>query len=145
MGTWGTGPFDNDTAADFSHTLDDAASGDREQVLRGVLTRTVEAAGYLTEAEEAVAAAALIAARCPGGRPIDTVYGPKQPTPDLPGDVRALAAAALDRVTADQHITRADFYAALKILISEAAADPLRVRGPTVTVLAIRSWNSVHI
>ena len=41
-------------------------------------------------------------ARCPGGRPIDTVYGPKQPTPDLPGDVRALAAAALDRVTADE-------------------------------------------
>ena len=102
MGTWGTGPFDNDTAADFSYTLDKAAFGEREQVLRGVLARTVEAVGYLTEAAEAVAAAALIAARCPGGRPTDTVYGPKQPVPAMSDDVRALAADALDRVTADE-------------------------------------------
>lgn len=102
MGTWGTGPFDNDTAADFSYTLDEAAFGERDQVLRGVLARTAEAVGYLTEAEDAVAAAALVAAHCPGGRPIDTVYGPKQPVPVMSNDVRALAADALDRVTADE-------------------------------------------
>ena len=102
MGTWGTGPFDNDKAADFSYTLDEAAVGEREQVLRGVLVRTIEAVGYLDEADEAVAAAALIAAQCPGGRPITTAYGPKRPVPAIGDDARALAAAALDRVTADE-------------------------------------------
>jgi hypothetical protein len=68
MGTWGTGPFDKDTAADFSNDLDDAASlTEREDLICGVLARTVKATGYLTEAEEAVAAAALIAAQCPVG------------------------------------------------------------------------------
>ena len=74
MGTWGTGPFDNDTAADFAGDLDDAPPGEREALVRGVLARTVSAAGYLDEAQEAVAAAALIAAQCPGGRPVETVY-----------------------------------------------------------------------
>jgi hypothetical protein len=103
VGTWGTGPFDNDTAADFSYVLDDAASpGEREELVRGVLTRTVEATGYLAEAEEAVAAAALIAAQCPGGEPVETVYGPKQPLSAFPQDLRELAAKALDRVSADE-------------------------------------------
>lgn len=87
VGTWGIGPFDNDTATDFSYTLDVARSAEREQVLRGVLTRTVKAVGYLTEAEEAVAAAALIAAQCPDGEPVDTAYGPEQPVPHLREDI----------------------------------------------------------
>ena len=49
MGTWGTGPFANDTAADFSYTLDDVTSGDREQVPRGVLTRAVDATAVTYE------------------------------------------------------------------------------------------------
>jgi hypothetical protein len=65
MGTWGTGPFDNDEAADFAGDLDDAPPGEREALVRGVLTRTVGATGFLDEAERAVAAAALIAARDP--------------------------------------------------------------------------------
>ena len=32
MGTWGTGPFDNDTAADFAGDLDDAPPGERERL-----------------------------------------------------------------------------------------------------------------
>ena len=74
MGTWGTGPFDNDTAADFAGDLDDAPPGERERLSGQVLLScTVSAAGYLDEAQEAVAAAALIAAQCPGGRPVETV------------------------------------------------------------------------
>jgi hypothetical protein len=49
-----------------------------------------------------VAAAALIASQCPGGEPVETVYGPKQPLPDFPQDLRELAAAALDRILADE-------------------------------------------
>ncbi|MEU2675042.1 DUF4259 domain-containing protein [Streptomyces sp. NPDC007164] len=74
MSTWDTGPFDNDTAADFANALNDAEPETREALIRGVLIRTIDATGYLTEAEEAVAAAALIAAQCPGGKPVDMSY-----------------------------------------------------------------------
>jgi Domain of unknown function (DUF4259) len=98
MGSWGIGPFDNDTAADFAGDLDDVPPGEREALVRGVLARTVSAAGYLDEAQQAVAAAALIAAQCPGGRPVETVYGPGQPLPVFPEDLRELAGGSLDRV-----------------------------------------------
>ncbi|WP_020124983.1 DUF4259 domain-containing protein [Streptomyces canus] len=102
MGTWDTGPFDNDSAADFAGDLDDAKPEDREALIRGVLTRTIGATGWLTEGEEAVAAAALIASQCPGGDPIDTPYGPEEPMPALSDDLRTLADTALARITSDQ-------------------------------------------
>jgi hypothetical protein len=100
MGTWDIGPFDNDTAADFGGDLDDAAEGEREGMLRSVLIRTVDTRDYLDQdiAVEAVAAAALVAAQCPGGDPVTTAYGPKLPIPELPTDLRDLAVQALDRV-----------------------------------------------
>ena len=102
VGTWGTGPFDNDAAADFAGDLDDALPGEREALVRGVLARTVVATGDLGEAVEAVAAAALVAAQCPGGQPVETVYGPRQPLPSFPDDLRELAARAVERVLADE-------------------------------------------
>ncbi|MER6167119.1 DUF4259 domain-containing protein [Streptomyces violaceorubidus] len=99
MGTWDVGPFDNDTAADFSYTLDEAAADARAGIILGTLTRVIDTAGYLEapESEEAVAAAALVAAQCPEGEPTDPVYGPEEPLPDLTG-LRDLALQALDRV-----------------------------------------------
>lgn len=99
MGTWDIGHFDNDTAADFSGSLDDAAEADRPGILRETLLRAARTEGYLDsdEAVEAVAAAALVAAQCPGGEPVDTVYGPDEPIPALPAELRPLAVAALDR------------------------------------------------
>ena len=41
MGTWGTGPFDNDGAADFAGDLDEAPPAEREALVRGVLARTI--------------------------------------------------------------------------------------------------------
>jgi hypothetical protein len=103
MGTWGPGPFDNDGGADFPYVLDDAASlGEREELIRAVLTRAVKATDFLAEGQEAVAAAALIAAQCPGGAPVDPVHAPHQPLPAFPEDLRELAAMALDRVLADE-------------------------------------------
>lgn len=72
------------------------------QVIRGVLIRTIDATGCLTEAEEAVAAAALIAAQCPGGEPVDMSYGPETPMPVFPSDLRALADEALARIVSDE-------------------------------------------
>ncbi|GHD78385.1 hypothetical protein GCM10010317_097550 [Streptomyces mirabilis] len=100
MGTWDIGPFDNDTAADFANALDDAEPEACEALIRGVLIRTIDATGYLAEAEEAVAAAALIAAQCPEGEPVDTPYGPETPMPVFPDDLRALADEALARIAA---------------------------------------------
>jgi hypothetical protein len=102
VGTWGTGPFDNDTAADFAGDLDDASPGEREGLVRGVLAQAVKATGDLALPEQAVAAAALIASQCPGGQPVETVYGPRQPLPSFPHDLRGLAASALERVLADE-------------------------------------------
>ncbi|MGW1773972.1 DUF4259 domain-containing protein [Streptomyces sp. NPDC002104] len=99
MGTWDTGPFDNDTAADFGGDLDEAAAGEREGVVRGTLTRVTDTVGHLEapESERAVAACALVASQCPGGEPSDPVYGPEEPLPDLTG-LRHLALQALERV-----------------------------------------------
>ncbi|MFF8287875.1 DUF4259 domain-containing protein [Streptomyces sp. NPDC016309] len=99
MGTWDSGPFDNDTAADFCGDLDDAGEEDRARLVRDRLLVVAGTTGYLEApvAEEAVAAAALVAAQCPGGDPADPHYGPDEPLPDLTG-LRALAVEALDRV-----------------------------------------------
>ncbi|MFI5977778.1 DUF4259 domain-containing protein [Streptomyces sp. NPDC051452] len=47
MGTWGIGPFDNDTAADFAGDLDEALMEQREPMIRRVLKRAADPADYL--------------------------------------------------------------------------------------------------
>ncbi|WP_405827996.1 DUF4259 domain-containing protein [Streptomyces sp. NBC_01176] len=103
MGTWDIGPFGNDTAADFANARDDAGSEACEALIRGVLVRTVVATGFLREADEVVAAAALVAAQCPGGQAVvDTPYGPETPMPVFPSGPRALADEALARISSDK-------------------------------------------
>ncbi|MEU2021018.1 DUF4259 domain-containing protein [Streptomyces sp. NPDC016469] len=99
MGAWDVGPFDNDTAADWCGGLDEAAPEAREGMVRAALAGTAGTTGYLDSdvANEAIAAAALVAAQCPGGAPADSAYGPDEPLPDLTG-LRELALRALDRV-----------------------------------------------
>lgn len=71
MGTWDVGPFDNDTAADWCGGLDDAAPEAREEMVRAALAETAGTTDYLDSdvANEAIAAAALVAAQCPGVPP----------------------------------------------------------------------------
>ncbi|MER7706696.1 DUF4259 domain-containing protein [Kitasatospora sp. NPDC097605] len=106
MGTWDIGHFDNDTAADFSGTLDETPAAEREALVRRVLALAADtgAEDYLDcyEAAQAVAAAALVASQCPDGEPVTTSYGPDEPLPAFPADLRPLAAAALDRIVADE-------------------------------------------
>ncbi|THA74607.1 DUF4259 domain-containing protein [Streptomyces sp. A0592] len=99
MGTWDVGPFDNDTAADWCGDLDDASPEARQGLVRDALARAADTADDLDAdvADEAIAAAALVAAQCPGGEPAHPHYGPDEPLPDLTG-LRALALQALDRV-----------------------------------------------
>lgn len=104
MGTWDIGHFDNDTAADFCGALDDAAPAERVGLIRTALETAAEAVSYLDDHEgaPAVTAAALVAAQCPGGAAVTTAYGPKEPVPLLPVELRALAVAALDRVVGEE-------------------------------------------
>lgn len=98
MGTWDIGPFENDMAADFAYTLDETAQDKREGLVRATLSRTIQPQDYLESPEgaEAVAAAALIAAQCPGGEPISTSYGPEEA---LPTDPHRRSSAACCRGT----------------------------------------------
>ncbi|MFI7687280.1 DUF4259 domain-containing protein [Streptomyces griseoaurantiacus] len=81
MGTWDIGPFENDMAADFAYTLDETALDRREDLVRATLSRTIQTRDYLESPEgaEAVAAAALIAAQCPGGVRSVQATGPTKP------------------------------------------------------------------
>ncbi|MFF8959736.1 DUF4259 domain-containing protein [Streptomyces sp. NPDC014894] len=103
MGTWDVGPFDNDTAADFGGHLDQAPEGERGAMVRDALVRALDDRGDLDQdiAVVAIAAAALVAGQCPQGEPVTTAYGPAQPVPRLPDDLRALAVQVLDRVVAE--------------------------------------------
>lgn len=103
MGTWDERPFGNDTAADFSHDLDETAEADRPAAIREALSAAVMESEYLDRSlgDVAIAAAAIVAAQCPGGLPTDSVYGPRAAIPPLPADLRLLAVQALDRVTGE--------------------------------------------
>lgn len=104
MGTWSTGPFDNDTAADWAGDLHDARPDDRAQMVRAALM--VED-GYLdmVDGQIAIAAVAVVAAVSSGMVP-DSAYWPDfltgGETLPLPDDLRDLALAVLDRVTGDE-------------------------------------------
>lgn len=104
MGTWDIGPFDNDTAADFGGDLDEAAPEERESMIRGALKRAADPADHLDtpDGERAVAAAALVVAQQPDGKPACSNYGPSEPLPELPADLRTLAVHALDQVVSEQ-------------------------------------------
>ena len=100
MGAWGTGPFDNDDAADFATSLDHLQPERRVGAIRDALTDALEQTDYLDRdvGGAAVAAAALVAAQGGNGLPIDCIHGPKQLIPELSTDLRPIAALALARV-----------------------------------------------
>ncbi|MFE2110793.1 DUF4259 domain-containing protein [Kitasatospora sp. NPDC059463] len=102
MGTWDTGPFDNDDAGDLAGDLDRARSHQRPGIITTRLNAFVDAGAppWDTDRLTAVAAAALVAAQCPGG-PQRSVYWPRKAIPELPSDVRVLAATALDLLLAN--------------------------------------------
>ncbi|GAB7036832.1 MULTISPECIES: DUF4259 domain-containing protein [Catenuloplanes] len=97
MGTWDVGPFDNDDAADFAGELDDAPPRARIDMVGAALERGADDFSPW-DAPRAVAAAALVAAQYPGGRPVDPVHGPDSTMPPFPASFRDLAIEALDRV-----------------------------------------------
>ncbi|GHA10659.1 DUF4259 domain-containing protein [Streptomyces echinoruber] len=70
MGTWGSGPFDSDTAEDFLDELKERSALQRLAVVENVFRSVVEAGGNSSSSvlpEEVVASAAVVAANVPTG------------------------------------------------------------------------------
>jgi hypothetical protein len=71
MGTWGSGPFDSDTAEDFLDELEEQPASQRMEVVERTFRAAIEAGGSSTSSvlpEEVMAAAAVVAANIPSGR-----------------------------------------------------------------------------
>ncbi|WP_109505637.1 DUF4259 domain-containing protein [Nocardioides speluncae] len=101
MGAWGTGIFDNDHAADWSASLEEAA--DPLAFLSETLTDAADEKDLLDlhVASAAAAAAAVVASTLPDGPPVDPKHGPEGlELPDL-SELALLALRALDRISAD--------------------------------------------
>ncbi|WP_066953606.1 DUF4259 domain-containing protein [Streptomyces lushanensis] len=104
MGTWGTGPFDSDLAADFVDELEGLTSQKVIEVLERAFQRVTDSGARVDggTGTEAVAAAALVASTIQGGRiVIDPDDGPREPLPQLPLALRSSAVLALQRVLQD--------------------------------------------
>jgi hypothetical protein len=109
MGAWGTGPFENDDAADWAYELEEASE---LSPVRQALSATLDTDGYLElpEGACAVAAAAVVAATFDGdvrGFPGEIAEWIDR-HPDAAGrqDAR-LAVDALERVTSEESELRA--------------------------------------
>ncbi|KOG60340.1 hypothetical protein ADK77_36265 [Streptomyces antibioticus] len=104
MGTWGTGPFDSDLAADFVDELEGLNPQQVIDVLERAFQRVTNSGERVDggDGAEAVAAGALVASTLPGSPiVIDPDDGPREPLPELPASLRASAKLALDRVLRD--------------------------------------------
>jgi len=107
MGAWDDGPFDNDPAADWCGDLYDAHPSERVGLVRAALATAAHNTGYLDydDAAPAIAAAAIVASRLPGGAPIASPYAPDFPLAgealELDVDLAQLAVEALDRILGD--------------------------------------------
>ena len=109
MGSFGTGPFDNDTALDWTHEL--AAEGPR--FLIATLARVTDADpdAYLgrRRCEEALAAVATVIAARAGDLPVpNAVADWLTRQPPLDPDLDALAQEAVRRIVTSSEL--ADFW-----------------------------------
>ncbi|QFU88692.1 GNAT family N-acetyltransferase [Amycolatopsis sp. YIM 10] len=100
MGTWDTGPFDNDEARTLAAELDEVDEEFRPEVIRRAVVGAADSTGWLDSGagRRAVAAAALVAAGQRGGVAVDVSGGPEKPVPPLNEQYREIAARAVARV-----------------------------------------------
>ncbi|HEY2949110.1 MAG TPA: DUF4259 domain-containing protein [Micromonosporaceae bacterium] len=101
MGTWGTGPFENDDAADLCAELADADPAQQAEMLRAVLRRAADNTGYLEidDAQAAIAAAAVVAAWSAGHAVVGAPELADLGAVAVPADLAPSARQALDRVS----------------------------------------------
>lgn len=103
METWDFEPFDDDLVADWGADLHEATPAERPVLLREAFTAVLEDSEPVEFeiADQAIAAAAIVASRLPGGEPLTLPYAPDFHGVDLGAELPGLALRALTRVTAD--------------------------------------------
>ncbi|GAA2565689.1 MULTISPECIES: DUF4259 domain-containing protein [Streptomyces] len=104
MGTWGTGPFDSDLAADLVDELEGLTPQQVIDVLERAFQRVTDSGERVDggDGAEAVAVGALVVSTLPDSPiVIDPDDSPREPLPELPASLRASARLALDRVLQD--------------------------------------------
>ncbi|CAM3456196.1 DUF4259 domain-containing protein [Kibdelosporangium persicum] len=132
MGAWDTGAFDNDDAADFAGDLNDADPADRAGLIREALEAAADNEDYLevTEANAAIAAAAIVASQQPGGPEVDSVYGPEFLTDgqgiELPDDFVELSLRAIARILSEESEWREQWEEAESLDEAIGALEPIR-------------------
>jgi hypothetical protein len=111
MGRWGLGPYENDAGADFADEFTEAAS-ERIEMLNKATSEIVGYQGTIdaTRAEEAFAAAAIVASGLPNGDEfrlpdVDTWNG-GEPAPDV---LIGLAYAAVSRLIEGDNLLAEDW------------------------------------
>ena len=111
MSTWGMGPFDNDSAADFVGDFDEMGAADPRATLHGALTEVLHASGWIrgSVAQRALASAAIIAATLPSGYE----YTRHAAEGDIPRQYEPefidLAVDAIHRIVNDGNDVRSDW------------------------------------
>jgi Domain of unknown function (DUF4259) len=103
VGTWGPGPFDNDSATEWCAELEERAPDERAAFIADTLTRTAGVTGYLDvdDGQRTVAAVAVLVRQLPTGRSPTMVDAPEFVSDHyvaVDQDLRALAVRALERV-----------------------------------------------
>ncbi|UXY24891.1 DUF4259 domain-containing protein (plasmid) [Streptomyces cynarae] len=104
MGTWGTGPFDSDVAADFVDELEGLTHLQLINVLERAFQRVASSGARVDggDGAEAIAAGAVVASTLQDSPiVIDSDEGPREPLLKLPASFRASAGLALNRVLQD--------------------------------------------
>jgi hypothetical protein len=125
VGTWDTGPFDNDTAADWGGEFSEASEQARLEMLEEALLAAADETDYLDAdiACEAIAAAAVVAARLPGGPAVEPELRLEV---ELPSELPDLALRALDRIVDEDSEWRELWDEADQLDDAVATLDPIR-------------------
>ena len=125
MAAWDKGPFDNDAAADWTGEFGEASEQARMEMLEEALRAAADETDYLDTdtAFEAIAAAAVIAARMPGGPPVDSELVIEV---ELPPGLPDLALRALDRIVDEDSGWRDRWDEAEQLDEAVAVLDPIR-------------------
>jgi hypothetical protein len=108
MGSWGTGPFENDGAGDWLNRFEDCDPRDRIAFMANLFSNVADDCSYIQadEGESVVAAAAIAALNLPGGPSMTMVARPVHLDDDevqvhVSDELRQLALRAVDRVGAE--------------------------------------------
>jgi Domain of unknown function (DUF4259) len=125
VGAWDIGPFDSDAAADWSGEFSEASDAARLEMLEEALRAAADETDYLDAdvAYEAIAAAAVVASRLPGGPAVEADLSLDA---EVPSELADLARRALERILDEDSAWRDRWDEQDRLDDAVAALEPIR-------------------